>query len=737
MGKQIYYGGDYNPEQWDVATVDQDIELMRQAGVNLVSLGVFSWAKLEPVEGQYELDWMAELLDKLHAAGISVDLATGTASPPPWLGHRYPETLPVTAQGVRLLPGSRQQYSPSSSLFRTKAAALARTLARRFGSHPAVVAWHISNEYGCHVKECFSPESAQAFRDWLRERYGDVAGLNRAWGTAFWSQTYTDFAEVNPPAPLPTYPNPAQALDWRRFCDHAIYSCFAAEAQALREETPQIPITTNFLGMFDTCNYWQWVRGMDFVSNDCYPDPADPRAATEFALNADLMRSLGGGRPFWLMEQTSALVQWRPRNSRKQPGQLKLWSLQQVARGADAVLFFQWRQSVQGAETFHSGMVPHSGVESPTWHDVVDLGQSLQRLESVVGSPVESHAGMLFDWDSYWARETTIGPVEPGTIPAVRAWYSTLYNAGMVVDFLPPAGTPAGVDDAFPAGYIPGPTGAVAAVEGQTAETSSPRDGAAVKAAPRLIVVPAQFLLSEETAERITTWAREGAQVIIGPAAGMLNGQGAAQQGGCLSQLPAAGVRSLEYYPATGPVPSWLDEPVLPSETIASAVSTPAAQLSLALDTHEGPLRRAAARLLGGDGSVLQARNWAELLAVEEGTEVLATFRGGELGGQAAITRREVGQGAIWYVGTELDGPARAALLAVAAAYARIPSPLADVPAGVEAVRRGEALFLLNHADTSAQVGGLRGWELLTGAEIGGHVLIPGRSAAVVVPTAP
>ncbi|WP_371174545.1 beta-galactosidase [Buchananella felis] len=738
MTQPIYYGGDYNPEQWDEATVRQDIELMVQAGVNLVSLGIFSWAKLEPREGDYQLDWLGELLDQLHAAGIKVDLATGTASPPPWMARLYPETLPVTAAGVRLKAGSRQQYSPSSSLFRAKATALTRQMATRFGSHPAVVMWHVSNEYGCHIKECFSEESREAFRAWLWGRYGSIEALNQAWGTAFWSQTYYDFAEVEPPAPLPTYANPAQNLDWRRFSDHALYSCFAAEAAVLREVTPHIPVTTNFLGMFDTCDYWQWARGMDVISNDCYPDPADPRAAADFALNADLMRSLGGGRPFWLMEQTAGLVQWRARNSRKQPGQLKLWSLQQVARGADAILFFQWRQSVQGAETFHSAMLPHSGTQSPTWREVVDLGQSLKRLESVVGSRVRSHAGMLFDWDSYWARQSAIGPVEPATFQAVRGWYSTLFNAGMVVDFLPPADKPAGVDDVFPAAPTAHPVCAPAAAEtgrseGEAGGTSSPNSAAEV-AAPPLIVVPAQFMLSTATAQRIADWARGGAQVIVGATTGMLDGAGVAQQGGYLSQLPEAGVRVLDYYPATGEVCAWLDEPVLPTETITARVSAPAANRAMALDVAEGPLRRAASRLLGGDGSVLQARNWAELLAVDEDTQVLATFRGGELNGLPAITRREVGKGAIWYVGTELDGAARAVVVAVAAAYARIPNPLAGLPAGVEAVRRGEALFLLNHADTTAQIGGLNGVELLTGEQVGGHVLIPGRSAAVVVP---
>ena len=308
------YGGDYNPEQWDEATFAEDLELMAEAGVNLVSLGIFSWARLEPREGVYELDWLVEIIDRLHEAGIAVDLATATASPPAWMATDHPESLPMNADGVRLGLGSRQQYCPSSAVYRECSAALAAALAERLGDHPGVVMWHIGNEYGCHIAECFCPACARAFRAWLADRYGDVERLNAAWGTDFWSQRYTSLEQVAPPAAMPTFPNPAQMLDWRRFSDHQLRSLMEAEARILRERSTR-PVTTNFMGDFPATDYWRWAEALDIISDDSYPDPADPAAAHEVAWAGDLMRGLAEGRPWILMEQAPSAVQWRRRPS--------------------------------------------------------------------------------------------------------------------------------------------------------------------------------------------------------------------------------------------------------------------------------------------------------------------------------------------------------------------------------------------------------------------------------------
>ena len=706
------YGGDYNPEQWDEATFAEDLELMAEAGVNLVSLGIFSWARLEPREGVYELDWLVEIVDRLHEAGIAVDLATATASPPAWMATDHPESLPMNADGVRLGLGSRQQYCPSSTVYRERSAALAAALAERLGDHPGVVMWHIGNEYGCHTAECFCPACARAFRAWLGERYGDLERLNAAWGTDFWSQRYASLEQVTPPAAMPTFPNPAQMLDWRRFSDHQLRSLMEAEARILRERSTR-PVTTNFMGDFPATDYWRWAESLDIISDDSYPDPADPAAAHEVAWAGDLMRGLAEGRPWILMEQAPSAVQWRRRNSPKRPGQLLLWSLARVAHGADGVLQFQWRQSRQGAETFHSGMVPHAGRDSRTWEETVATGQALRHLGPVLGEPVRAEAALILDWESQWALSTAIGPVEAGErFEAARAWHRTLWEAGIATDIVPVGRR----------------------LEGY-----------------RLIVVPAVFIDRPEFAEHLEQAVAEGAQVVVVGPTGVVDANAGAVLGGYLGSLrPLLGVRITDHAALTGPVGQSDPRGSLVNR-LSRAVGTPSAETWMGLEAVSEPLRRVLDRM-GTPAPDLRAGGWAEEVRIDvpeeagettqagpeqETVEVVAVFdgRGGgaDLAGRPAITRRSMsGAGAGWYVAADLDSLSRAALLTLVCAHARLRPVAADLPDGVEAQRRGDVLFLLNHADRAAEVTGVVGTDLLTGESCTGHVILAPRSALVV-----
>ena len=703
------YGGDYNPEQWDEATFAEDLELMAEAGVNLVSLGIFSWARLEPREGSYELDWLVEIVGRLHDAGIAVDLATATASPPAWMATDHPESLPMSADGVRLGLGSRQQYCPSSTVYRERSAALAEVLAERLGDHPGVVMWHIGNEYGCHTAECFCPACARAFRAWLTDRYGDVERLNAAWGTDFWSQRYTSLEQVCPPAAMPTFHNPAQLLDWRRFSDHQLRSLMEAEARILRAHS-SLPVTTNFMGDFPATDYWRWAESLDIISDDSYPDPADAAAAYEVAWEGDLMRGLADGRPWILMEQAPGAVQWRRRNSPKRPGQFLLWSLARVAHGADGVLQFQWRQSRQGAETFHSGMVPHAGRAGRTWDEVVATGRALKRLGPVLGEPVRAEAAVVLDWDSQWALSSTIGPVEPGErFEAARAWHRSLWEAGIATDIVPVR--------ADLAGY-------------------------------RLIVVPEVFIDYPELARNLEGAAAAGAQVVVAGPTGVVDTDAGAVLGGYLGSLrPLLGVRVTDHAALSGPVGQGDPRGALVNR-VSRAVGTPAAETWTGLEAVGEPLRRVLDQM-GTPAPDLRAGGWAEEVCIDdapggveadqgqEPVEVVAVFdgRGGgaDLAGRPAITRRPVrGPGAAWYVAADLDAVGRAALLRLVCAHARIRPVVADLPDGVEAQRRGGILFLLNHGDRAAEVAGIVGTDLISGEACTGHVVLAPRSALVV-----
>ena len=439
MTGRIRYGGDYNPEQWPSEVWDEDVRLMVQAGVNLVTVGVFSWAQLEPAERTYSFAWLHEVLDLLGDAGIGVDLATPTASPPPWLSARYPDVLPVDARGARYSHGSRQHFCVCSASYRARARRVVERLVSEVANHPAIEMWHVHNEYGCHVPYCYCDNHAQAFRAWLQRRYGSVDELNEAWGTTFWSQRYGEFAEVLPPRLTPTFVNPGQELDYKRFSNDAFLEEFFEERQILRTARPDIPVTTNFMGFFKPLDYFAWASELDVVSTDNYADPADPDAMMLSAMHYDLVRSLNKDAAWMVMEQTPLRVNWRRHNSPKVPGQMRAMSYQAVARGAAGVLFFQWRASRSGAEKFHSAMVSHSGVASPVWAEVDGLGRELDGLGTLEGSGVDARVAMVFSWANWWALEAPAKPANDLSMTDQLSWmYRPLFGRGATVDFCRP-----------------------------------------------------------------------------------------------------------------------------------------------------------------------------------------------------------------------------------------------------------------------------------------------------------
>src|SRR5579859_997182 len=460
---------------------------MQEAGVNLVSLAIFSWSRIQPSQDRWDFEWLDRVMDLLHGVGVQVNLATATASPPPWLSHAHPEMLPVLADGVKLWPGARQHYCPSSPVYRDASRHLVEAMAQRYARHPALAMWHVGNEYGCHVPACFCDVSARAFRTWLERRYRSIGELNKAWGTDFWSQRYGSWEEILPPRRTPTWPNPSQQLDFMRFSSDALLECYEIEREVLKRASPDTPVTTNFMSFFKPLDYWKWAEREDVVSNDSYPDPSDPLSDMRAAMAGDLMRSLGHGRPWILMEQTSSRVNWREVNVAKAPGQMRLWSYQAMARGADGVMFFQWRQSRAGAEKFHSAMIPHGAADSsPVWQDVKRLGNELRKLDVVAGSRVQAEVAMVFDWESWWALELPSKPsVRVRQIEQLEAFYRSLFEANVTVDFARPT------DDL--SGY-------------------------------RLVLVPSMYLVTDEGAANLVGFVERGGTLMMGFFSGIVDG---------------------------------------------------------------------------------------------------------------------------------------------------------------------------------------------------------------------
>ncbi|MEV8373444.1 beta-galactosidase [Kribbella sp. NPDC056861] len=509
----ISYGGDYNPEQWPEESWPADIELMRQAGVNLVSIGVFSWALIEPRPGEYDFGWLDRLVELLHSAGIRISLGTPTASPPAWFFHQHPEARVVTREGTTLGFGSRGMASPSSPAYRAASVAIASALAKRYGSHPALAVWHVHNEYGAPVSECYSEESSRAFRRWLQRRYTSLEELNSAWGTAFWGQRYLEWEHLSAPAVSASVVNPAQRLDFARYTSDALLQCFVAERDAIRAECPDVPITTNFMaGTCPSVDLWRWADEVDLVANDHYLVAEDPRSQVGLALSADLTRSIARGRPWILMEHSTSGVNWQPRNLAKRSGELARNAMSHLGRGADAVMFFQWKASRSGAEKFHSAMLPHAGTKSRIWSEVCALGSELGGLDELLGSTVTAEVAVLWDWESFWAQDLEWRPsADLSHRERVDAFYDRLWRDQLTVDFAHP--------EADLSGY-------------------------------KLVVAPASYLLTEVAADNLRRYVEGGGTLVVSYFSAIVDEYDAVHEGGFGAPLrDVLGVTVEEFLP--------------------------------------------------------------------------------------------------------------------------------------------------------------------------------------------
>ncbi|MFD3531210.1 beta-galactosidase [Streptomyces sp. NPDC058664] len=493
---RLAFGGDYNPEQWPESVWQEDVRLMREAGVTMVSVGIFSWALLEPEPGRYDFDWLDRLLDLLHEHGVRVDLGTPTVAPPAWFYRAHPEALPVTAEGIRYSYGSRGAICHSSPAYREAAARITTELARRYGSHPALALWHVHNEYGVPVSACYCDNCAAHFRRWLDRTYGSVEAVNEAWGTAFWGQRYGSYEEIDPPRVTPTVGNPAQQLDYRRFADTTLRENFRAERDILHELAPGIPVTTNFmtaLSQCDSLDYWAWGREVDLVTNDHYLITDGRRTHVNLAMAADLTRSVAGGAPWLLLEHSTSGVNWQPRNPAKRPGEMARNSLAHVARGSEGAMFFQWRQSRRGAEKFHSAMVPHGGTDTRIWREVVALGTGLDALAEVRGTRTVPDVAVLWDWHSWWAQGLEWRPNEAHDArERADSFYETLYDRHLTVDFAHPE--------------------------------------ADLSAYP-LVVVPALYLMTEAAGQNLREYVENGGTLVVSYFSGIVDEHDAVHPG--------------------------------------------------------------------------------------------------------------------------------------------------------------------------------------------------------------
>ena len=609
-GRGIAFGGDYNPDQWSEETWDDDVRLMKKAGVNTVALAIFSWDRIQPQENRWDFGWLDRIIDKLGKAGIATDLASATATAPLWLYEKHPEVLPCDKFGHPVNAGSRQSWSPTSPVFKEYALTLCRKLAERYGANPYVTAWHMGNEYGWNNRNDYSDNALNAFRLWCERKYGTIDALNQAWGTTFWGQEMNSFDEVLIPRFMgaDSMVNPGQKLDFERFGNDMLLDFYKAERDAIAEICPDKPFTTNFMVSTDQCcmDYADWANEVNFVSNDHYFHEGGEMHLDELACSDALMDSFALGKPWYVMEHSTSAVQWKPLNMRKRKGETVRDSLAHVAMGADAINFFQWRASAFGAESFHSAMVPHAGEDTKLFRQVCELGETLRTLADagVQGSELErSDTAILFSAESEWAtRSETLPSMKLNHWHDVRDWYRAFLNAGSRADIVP-----------------------------------LKYDWSDYKT----VVLPTVLMLSAADTQRLADFAAAGGRVVVGYATGLIDENFHTWLGG----YPGAG---------DGLLRDMLGIRGEEFNILGSGVEGEPEAIRLGAG-GEVALEDAAA--LNG----ATTRLWQNDVTVTgDRTQVLAMYAGEEadeweLDGMAAVTRNPYGAGEAYFVGCDLD----------------------------------------------------------------------------------
>lgn len=609
-GRGIAFGGDYNPDQWSEETWDDDVCLMKKAGVNTVALAIFSWDRIQPQENRWDFGWLDRIIDKLGKAGIATDLASATATAPLWLYEKHPEVLPCDKFGHPVNAGSRQSWSPTSPVFKEYALTLCRKLAERYGANPYVTAWHMGNEYGWNNRNDYSDNALNAFRLWCERKYGTIGALNQAWGTTFWGQEMNSFDEVLIPRFMgaDSMVNPGQKLDFERFGNDMLLDFYKAERDAIAEICPDKPFTTNFMVSTDQCcmDYADWANEVNFVSNDHYFHEGGEMHLDELACSDALMDSFALGKPWYVMEHSTSAVQWKPLNMRKRKGETVRDSLAHVAMGADAINFFQWRASAFGAESFHSAMVPHAGEDTKLFRQVCELGETLRTLADagVQGSELErSDTAILFSAESEWAtRSQTLPSMKLNHWHDVRDWYRAFLDAGTRADIMP-----------------------------------LKYDWSDYKT----VVLPTVLMLSAVDTRRLADFAAAGGRVVVGYATGLIDENFHTWLGG----YPGAG---------NGLLRDMLGIRGEEFNILGSGVEGEPEAIRLGAG-GEVALEDAAA-LAGAT-----TRLWQNDVTVTgDRTQVLAMYAGEEadeweLDGMAAVTRNPYGAGEAYFVGCDLD----------------------------------------------------------------------------------
>ncbi|MGB8252727.1 MAG: beta-galactosidase, partial [Anaerolineaceae bacterium] len=481
---KFYFGADYYPEHWPVERWPIDAKMMAEAGFNVVRLAEFAWAKLEPTEGHFEFDWLDRAIACLADQSIQVVLGTPTASAPPWVMGKQNDLYLVDQNGARQTYGLRREYCPSNPLYHRHTELIVNHMAEHYKDNLAVIGWQIDNEFG---DRCYCEICRGKFHDWLKNRYQTLENLNEKWGTIFWSHVYTDWSQIPIPLSTSRSANPGLGLDYRRFMSDTYRYYQKLQIDIIRRHCPGQFITHNLMGFkYTQLNYFDMASDLDIVSWDDYlrmqwdmQAEVDPAKA---ALNHDAMRGLKK-QNFWVMEQQSGGGGWEEVAVPPKPGELRLWTYQSIAHGADAIVYFRWRTCRTGTEQFWYGILDHHGIPGRRYAETAQTGKELQKLgEVIVGSQIRSAVAIMQSYDSRFAFQVQPNNPRFGYEKHIQDIYRSFYNHHISVDII-------SEKDAL-TGY-------------------------------KVVIVPAMYILTKETVTNLEKFATSGGIVVFTPRTGV------------------------------------------------------------------------------------------------------------------------------------------------------------------------------------------------------------------------
>lgn len=628
------FGADYYPEHWPEARWPEDAQLMKAAGFNVVRLAEFAWSLLEPQEGVFDFDWLDRAIAILGEQKIDVILGTPTAAPPPWLMVKGTDLFIVNEDGRRVTYGLRREYCPNNPLYHEYTDRIVAQMAAHYAGHAGVIGWQIDNEFG---NRCYCEICRNAFHQWLKRRYCSLDELNEKWGTVFWSHVYTDWAQI--PAPLNTAHthNPGLALDYKRFMSDTYRGYQKRQIDVIRRYTTEQFITHNLMGFgYNLLDYYDNAADLDFVSWDNYKRTQwDMKAALDpslAALSADTMRGLKK-RNFWVMEQQSGGGGWDIVAVTPKPGELRLWTYQTIAHGADGMLYFRWRTCRSGTEQNWQGILEHHGIPSRRYEEVVQVGAELSKIGAKIhGSQPSSQVAIMQSYDSRFAFQ--VQPNNPRFVyeAHIHALYKGFYNHNV------------------PAAIV--------------SEKDPLTDF-------RVVIVPAMYVLTAETAANLERFAAQGGIVVFTARTGVKDEYNLVvntKLPGLVSQMAGVEIDDYVSLPIDADSQIQFDHPDLAETYTVSA--------------------------------------WADLLTPTS-AQTIAWYASDYYNGQSAVTVNRFGAGKVIYVGAFGEEPFYADLTRLILGMADI-EPILETVDGVEVAQRWQGdrrlMFVLNHVDEAQTV---------------------------------